>query len=136
MNRMTHAKSKLWLAGLVVCAGIPVGYAQDASKAAAPDNSGVNTRDRAKSQPTADQAKENVPDRELMRRIRKAVVDDKSLSTYAHNVKIIATHGKVTLKGPVNSEEESKTIEAKAKEVAGAENVTNQISVKADKAAH
>ncbi|MCC6590366.1 MAG: BON domain-containing protein [Bryobacterales bacterium] len=68
-----------------------------------------------------------------MQQIRKAVVADKSLSTYGHNVKIIATNGKVTLKGPVHTEEESKAIEAKAVEVAGAGNVTNQIAVKGDK---
>jgi len=38
----------------------------------------------------------------------------------------------VTLKGPVHSEDERKSIEAKAAEVAGADHVTNQIEVKAD----
>jgi hyperosmotically inducible protein len=45
-----------------------------------------------------------------MQKIRKAVVGDKSLSTYGHNVKIISQHGKVTLKGPVQTEEEKKNI--------------------------
>jgi len=104
--------------------------------APAPDNTKVNQRDRAKSEPTADQAKNNVSDRSIMQQIRKAVVADKSLSTYGHNVKIIAEHGKVTLKGPVHSEDESKNIEAKAVEVAGAGNVTNQLSVKGDKSSN
>jgi osmotically-inducible protein OsmY len=99
----------------------------------APDNTKTNQRDRAKSEPTADQAKNNLSDRQIMQQIRKAVVADKSLSTYAHNVKIIADHGKVTLKGPVHTEEESKAIEAKATEVAGAGNVTNNLTVKGDK---
>ena len=60
------------------------------------------------------------------------MVDDKSLSTYAHNVKIVAPHGKVTLKGPVHTEEEKNKIEAKATQVAGAGNVTNMITVKGD----
>ena len=55
---------------------------------------------------------------------------DKSLSTYAHNVKIISEHGKVTLKGPVRSTAEKQTIEKKAIKVAGAGNVTNEISIK------
>jgi len=101
----------------------------------APDNTKVNKRDRSKSEATADQAKETKPDREIMQEIRKAVVADKSLSTYGHNVKIVSQHGKVTLKGPVRSEEESKNIEAKANDVAGAGNVTNQLSVKPDKSA-
>jgi len=94
----------------------------------------VNTRDRATSQRTADQAKETVPDRDIMQKIRKAIVADKSLSTYAHNVKVISEHGKVTLKGPVHTDEERSAIEAKAIEVAGSGNVTNQIAVKGDKA--
>jgi hyperosmotically inducible periplasmic protein len=68
-----------------------------------------------------------------MQNIRKAVIADKSLSTYGHNAKIISEHGKVTLKGPVHSEEESGNIEAKAMEVAGHGNVVNRLSVKHDK---
>ena len=60
-------------------------------------------------------------------------MDDKSLSTYAHNVKIVSQHGKVTLKGPVRSAEEKKTIADKATEVAGAGNVTDQMTVKSEK---
>ena len=116
---------------LLIVSGLAIG--QDASKATAPDNTKVNKRDRAHAEPTADQAKETTSDREIMRKIRKAIVSDKSLSTYAHNVKIIAQHGKVTLKGPVHSDEESKSIEAKAVEVAGSGNVVNQLSVKGDK---
>jgi osmotically-inducible protein OsmY len=97
----------------------------------AADNTKVNKRDRAKTEPTADQGKNNLSDREMMQQLRRSVLDDKSLSTYAHNVKIIAQRGKVTLKGPVRSEEEKKTIEQKAIEVAGAGNVINQITVKA-----
>jgi hyperosmotically inducible protein len=55
---------------------------------------------------------------------------DKSLSTYAHNVKIITQDGQVTLKGPVRSESEKQTIETKATEVAGANKVTNELNVK------
>ncbi len=105
--------------------------AQAGAQTTQPDNTKVNKQDRSKAEPTADQAKENTSDRELMRRIRKAIVSDKSLSTYAHNVKIIAQEGKVTLKGPVRSEEEKKTIESKAAEAAGgADRVTSEITVK------
>jgi hyperosmotically inducible protein len=93
------------------------------------DNTKVNTRDRAKAAVTADQQKENGSDRELTQKIRRALMQDKSLSTYAHNVKVIAQHGQVTLKGPVRSDDEKRTVEAKATEVAGAGNVTNQITV-------
>ena len=56
---------------------------------------------------------------------------DKSLSTYAHNIKIISQNGLVTLRGPVNSDDEKKSVVAKAVAVAGsADKVTDQISVK------
>jgi hyperosmotically inducible protein len=59
-------------------------------------------------------------------------VKDKSLSTYGHNVKIIAEHGKITLKGPVHSDDEKKAIEEHARKYAGDGNVDNQITVKTD----
>jgi len=93
------------------------------------DNTKVNKRDRAKGAATADQQKENASDREITQKIRRALMEDKTLSTYAHNVKVIAQHGQVTLKGPVRTEDEKRTVEAKATEVAGAGRVTNQISI-------
>jgi hyperosmotically inducible protein len=99
------------------------------------DNTKVNTRDRAKDAVTADQQKDNDNDRKLTQTIRKALMQDKSLSSYAHNVKVIAQGGQVTLKGPVRSDEEKQTVESKAIEVAGAEHVVNQMSVAPRKAA-
>jgi osmotically-inducible protein OsmY len=93
------------------------------------DNTKANTRDRAKDAVTADQQKENSSDRDLTRKIRQSLMKDKGLSSYAHNVKVIAQDGQVTLKGPVRSDEESRSVEAKATEVAGAGHVTNQMSV-------
>src|SRR6267378_1334974 len=100
-----------------------------------PDNTKINKRDRDKNEPTADQQKENKTDRALAKNIRRAIMEDKALSTYAHNVKIIAQNGTVTLKGPVHSDEEKRAIEAKAAEIAGAGNVRNEISVKSDQEA-
>ena len=94
-----------------------------------PDNTGVNKADRAKGAVTADQQKENAADRELAKKIRQAVVADKSLSTYAHNVKIVAQNGQVTVKGPVRSEQEKTAVAAKATEIAGAGKVTNELTV-------
>ena len=99
------------------------------------DNTKVNTRDRAKDAVTADQQKDNDNDRKLTQTIRKALMQDKSLSSYAHNVKVIAQDGQVTLKGPVRSDEEKQTVESKAIEVAGAEHVVNQMSVAPRRAA-
>src|ERR1700675_857909 len=86
--------------------------AAQASQQTAPDNTKVNERDRDKSEPTADQQKENRSDRDITQQIRQSVIKDKSLSSYAHNVKIISQNGMVTLKGPVRSEEEKSAIEA------------------------
>jgi len=98
-----------------------------------PDNTKVNTRDRAPNAKTADQQKENAADRELTRKVRSALVQDKTLSSYAHNVKVITQGGQVTLKGPVRSEDEKRVVETKATEVAGAGHVLNQMSVTASK---
>lgn len=103
------------------------GQAAD-TQAAKPDNTKVNKRDRAEGARTADQQKMNSSDREITRKIRQAIYKDKSLSTYAHNVKIITRDGAVTLKGPVRSEEEKKNVEAKAAEVAGGK-VTSEVEV-------
>ena len=93
------------------------------------DNTKVNKRDRSQDQVTADQQKMNPADRSTTKQIRKAIMQDQSLSTYAHNIKIITRDGKVTLKGPVRSEEDKASIEAKAVAVAGADNVTNKLEI-------
>lgn len=93
------------------------------------DNTKKNQRDRDQNAPTADQQKMNPADREITKKIRMAIHEDKSLSTYAHNIKIITQDGKVTLKGPVRSEDEKNSIGAKATAVVGDGNVSNQIDV-------
>ncbi len=105
-----------------------IAYGQSEPKA---DNTKVNQRDREPGAATADKQKMNKADRELTQNIRRAIIADKSLSTYAHNIKVISQNGVVTLKGPVHSEEEKKSIESKAAEVAGASaKIDNQIDVK------
>jgi hyperosmotically inducible periplasmic protein len=102
-----------------------------AVSAQAPDNTTVNKRDRDSGQPTADQQKEDKSDREMTKHIRQSIMADKSLSSYAHNVKIISQNGAVTLKGPVKSDDEKTNVIAKAVAVAGgADKVTDQITVK------
>jgi len=96
-----------------------------------PDNTAVNKRDRTPGEATAQDQKINATDQALAANIRRAVVADKSLSTYAHNVKIISQDGVVTLKGPVRSDAEVKTIVSKATQVVGSsDKVVNQLSVK------
>ena len=122
-DQLSRALSALGLAGMLALTALPLGAQAPA------DNTKVNARGRAKGAPTADQQKENSGDRDITQKIRRSLMRDKSLSTYAHNVKVIAQGGQVTLKGPVRSEDEKKSVEAKAVEVAGAGRVTNEISV-------
>jgi hyperosmotically inducible protein len=91
-----------------------------------PDNTKQN---KDQTNPTADQQKMNPADRALTQKIRKAIHEDTTLSTYAHNIKIISQDGKVTLRGPVRSEDEKNNIEAKAVAVAGQGNVTDQLEI-------
>ena len=112
------------VAAALLFAAVSPGLGQTTSSP--PDNTKANRGDPG---PTADQQKENKADRALTSKVRKAITGNKALSTYAKNVKIIAQDGKVTLRGPVRSEEEKKAIEATAEEVAGTGNVTSEITI-------
>src|SRR5258708_27233649 len=96
----------------------PTQQPDDKGATAAPDNTGKNQRDRNAAEPTADQQKETKPDRELARQVLRSLMQDKSLSTYAHNIKIIAHNGPVTLKGPVNSDQDKQPLDSKAVDAA------------------
>jgi hyperosmotically inducible protein len=123
LHRFRPKLSAVFVVGTFLISALPL------AAQTAPDNTKVNKRDRAKGAVTADQQKENSGDRDLTQKIRRSLMDDKELSTYAHNVKIVTQGGHVTLKGPVRSQEEKKNVEAKAVDVAGAGHVTNQLSV-------
>jgi hyperosmotically inducible protein len=130
---------KLWLLLLMTslaCSGTQL-LAQSADQSTSAqagdtqaDNTKVNQRDQNASEPTADQQKNNRSDRDITQQIRKAITSDKSLSTYAHNVKVITQNGQVTLKGPVRSDDEKRAIEAKATGIAGENKVTSELAVK------
>jgi hyperosmotically inducible periplasmic protein len=115
------------LTGLMFC-GLLTASIQEPGTS--PDNTKVNNQDRNAHEPNADQQKDNRSDLDITKQIRQVVEKDKSLSTYAHNVKIITQNGVVTIKGPVRSEEEKRAVEAKAVEIAGFGKVNNQLDVK------
>ncbi len=124
---MKHLKNLF--VGLFLLAAL--GSAQTPSSGTAADNTKVNKRDQNANAKTADQQKMNAADQECTRAIRQAIIADKSLSTYAHNVKIITVNGMVTLKGPVRSDDEKKIVMAKAIEIThSADKVADRISVK------
>ncbi len=86
----------------------------------APDNTKVNKRDTDSSALTPMDQGNGQTDLKITQQIRQAVMADGSLSFTAKNVKIITVKGKVTLRGPVNTEAERSAIEAAARKVAGA----------------
>ena len=129
-RKITPVLCGLFITGLLYVSPIP---AHQGYQNSAPDNTRVNKQDRNESAPTADQAKNNLSDRDMASHIRRDVVKDKSLSAYGHNVKIVADHGKVTLKGPVHSEDEKHAVEEHARKYAGDGNVDDQLTVKGDR---
>lgn len=94
-----------------------------------PDNTKINKRDDVKNPVTADQQSNNKADLDLVKRIRREITNDKTMSTYAKNVKVITRDGMTTLRGPVKSEEEKQAIEAIAKRVAGDGKVANHLEI-------
>ena len=112
-------------------ANIATNGATDGRVTAGADNTGMNVRDRGDTTQTPQKQTNRPADRELLAAVRRAVVRDKTLSTSAHNVKIVATGGVVTLRGPVNNQEEKGKIEKLALQVAGVASVENQLDVKA-----
>ena len=97
-----------------------------------PDNTGKNERDRGGNTVTVGDQKENEKDLGITQQVRKAIIDDDSLSTKADNVKVITADGVVTLRGPVESAAEKASVEKKARAVAGVTRVVNQLEVDAD----
>ena len=118
--------ASMLLSGLGYAAPIPL---PPTPQQTAPDNTKINKGDAHADAVTADKQKMNTTDRAITQKIRAEIMKDKSLSTYAHNVKIITQDGKVTLKGPVRTQDEKNSVEGKAAAIAGDTNVTSQIEV-------
>lgn len=96
----------------------------------APDNSGVNARDRNGQTLTPTDQGSSEADRKLTQHVRQALVKDNSLSFTAKNIKVITVNGKVTLRGPVKSDAEKASVEATAKKIAGDGQVESYLEVK------
>jgi osmotically-inducible protein OsmY len=123
---MTAALAMLGLTSF----GVAAEHAQSAASSQVPaDNTGKNVRDRADSALTADQQSNSQGDVDITREIRRQLVQDKSLSTSAHNVKIVTVDGVVTLRGPVVSSKEKTAVAETAKKVTGVSKVDNQLEV-------
>lgn len=100
-----------------------------ANEPAKPDNTKVNERDRQSTLTPLSQGN-STAEVKITAAIRRNMIGDKSLSFNAKNAKVITTGTKVTLRGPVNSEQEKAAIEMFAKNAAGVTEVDNQLEVK------
>jgi hyperosmotically inducible protein len=98
------------------------------SSAQQPDNSAQNKNQNQGG--TADNQPNATSDRQTTANVRKAIIADKDLSTYGHNVKIITKDGTVTLKGPVKSDDEKQKVVSDAASVVSADKVVDQLTVK------
>ncbi len=94
------------------------------------DNTNINERDKNHATPTPDEQSGTEEDRKLLATVRSAIVNDKKLSIAAHNVKILAAQGVITLRGPVKSSKEKAKVEAIVKKVPGVTSINNQLDVK------
>jgi hypothetical protein len=94
-----------------------------------PDNTARNVRDRANGTLTPLDQGNSQADIDTTAQIRKEIIADNEMSTNAKNVKIITMDGRVTLRGPVNSEEEKRLIGEIADRIAQSGNVDNQLEV-------
>jgi osmotically-inducible protein OsmY len=96
---------------------------------ASADNTKMNERDKSPEtiKPT-DQPNDSV-DIKLAAAVRQAIVNDKALSSTAHNVKLIAANGVVTLRGPVKSQSEKDHVGQRVAGVTGVSKVENQLDV-------
>ena len=122
----------LLVLGGYACNSQPVEKTQAPSATTAPDNTERNVQDRSGATLTPGDQSESEADRTLTQKVRQAVVADDSLSTNAHNIKIITSNGVVTLRGPVNTAKEKATIDAKAQQIAGATKIDNQLEIVAN----
>jgi len=95
----------------------------------AADNTALNRRDLDRSTLTPVDQGNGPGDVAITSRIRKAVMEADGLSVNAQNVKIITLNGLVTLRGPVNSEEERRIVGEIAGAVVKPADVVNQLDV-------
>ncbi len=94
-----------------------------------PDNSQVNERDRSGNMKTPLDQGQSSADVERTAEIRRRILEIPDVSLSAQNVKVITANGNVTLRGTVASEAEKEAIYRTAVDVAGEDNVMNELQV-------
>lgn len=117
------------LAAILTAGAVNAQTTESATKPTAADNTKANATDRDRHATTPTDQSNDQDAREVTAGIRRAVMDDKSLSTSAHNVKIVTDGDVVTLRGAVKSADEKQRVEALATKVATGKQVRNEMSV-------
>lgn len=94
------------------------------------DNTANNEGDGSQSKRTPVDQSESGDSIRITAEIRRAIMNDDSMSMNAQNCKVITdSAGVVTLRGVVNSQAEKDSVDAKARSVAGVTRVDNQLEV-------
>ena len=117
------------LAGVLAVSAVNAQTDDAATQHEAADNTKANAADRNQDAKTPlDQANDQDAI-DVTANIRRAVLADSSLSTSAHNVKIVTNGNVVTLRGPVKSADEKQRVEALAVKAATGKQVRNELSI-------
>ena len=125
---MTHLRTSLFASAAIAILSCSCMLPHSRGLAQSPDNSKQNETQNQNG--TADNQPNAKSDLQTTAKIRRAIVADKNLSSYAHNVKILTSNGAVTLKGPVKSDEEKQQVASDAASVVSPGKVTNELTVK------
>jgi osmotically-inducible protein OsmY len=114
---------------ITVALSLFIGCGTSIAQTPAPDNSkaNANSANSTNTTSTADGQSNKANDLAITQQIRKSIIADKSLSTYAHNVKIVTVNGTVTLNGVVRDDREKSAVGSKAEAVAAS--VVNDLTV-------
>jgi hyperosmotically inducible periplasmic protein len=117
------------LAGLLTVAAVSAQTVDSATQHQAADNTKANASDRNTDAKTPLDQSNDQDAIETSAGVRRAVLEDSSLSTSAHNVKIVTNGNVVTLRGPVASADEKKRVESLAVKAATGKQVRNELSI-------
>jgi hyperosmotically inducible periplasmic protein len=121
------------LAGLLTVAAVNAqtvdsATQHEAAHNTAADNTKANAADRNKDAKTPLDPSNDQEAIEVGAGIRGAVLEDSSLSTPAHKIKIVTNGNVVTMRGPVERADEKKRVESLAVKAAIGKQVRNEIS--------
>jgi hyperosmotically inducible protein len=116
------------IAALLLSSAIAAHAFAQTPSSVAPDNAKSN-KVYASNAATADAQSNSAADLDMTKRIRQSIMADKSLSTYAHNIKVVTVKGRVTLNGVVRSQDEKGIVEMKAANIAGENKLTSDLKV-------